>query len=114
MISKKLFYINTRNRVSGIDSDFSWVFDFAAERYTHVCLMAINIPKSYYVVREGQNTFRLTEGLLFVDIEIPASNYNRSNFRQTVQSLLNTNSPNGWTYAVAVPDNTIGGDNGKF
>jgi hypothetical protein len=114
MDTKKLFYVNSRNRTNGTDSDFTYNFDFGNLQPTHVVLLQCNIPKSYYVVRSGQNTFTLTEeNTDSVVISITPGNYNRTTFKQTVNSLLTSNSPNGYTYTITVPSG-IGGDSGKY
>ena len=46
------------------------------------------------------DTFILTEGGLSANITITSANYNRSNFITEVLLQLNTNSPNGWVYAM--------------
>lgn len=116
MYTQKLFYLNSRDRTSGTDSDFTInLRDLQNFQPTHVVVLQANIPKSYYVVQEGQNTFTLTEeDSDTVEITIPPSNYTRINFKSVLQSLLTTHSPNAYVYTITIPNSTSSGDNGKY
>lgn len=113
--NKKIFYINSRNRLSGSDSDFQYVIDLSNFEPTHCVALQVNIPKSYYVVQDGKNTFVMTEeNVNAVTVPIPAGNYNRTNFRVVISTLLNSYSPNGYTYTVTYPNTASGTDTGKY
>lgn len=115
MDTKKLFYVNSRNRVAGTHSDFTYVLDMKQFNPTHCVVLQANIPKSYYMIQDGLNTFTLTEeGAGSATITIPAGNYNRTTFKSTVSTLLNAGSPNGYTYTITTPSSANGGDNGKY
>lgn len=117
-ITKKLFYINSSNRISGTDSDFYYQIDLSNYEPTHVLVLQANIPKSYYVVQNGYNTFTLSEpyasGTSTTTITIPAGNYNRSNFMIVLQSQLTTLSAQGYTYTISIPNSVNSGDTGKY
>jgi hypothetical protein len=101
---KKIFYVNSRNRTSGTNSNFFYSLNLKdSDRYSHAVILQASIPKSYYLVVSGQNTFTLTENGSDATITISPGNYNRKNFKTTLQTLLNAGSPNGWTYAVSIP-----------
>ena len=107
--SSKLFYINSRDRVSGTDSDFLYQFEMPADvKFDHVCVMQACIPKSYYLIKANE-TFTLTEDAKSVNISLPVGNY-----RSTLQSMLTTNSPNGYTYTVTYPTSSTVPDTGKY
>lgn len=114
---KKVFYINSRNRLGGDDSDFTYQLDLRgfSRTPTSVVVLQANIPKSYYMVQDGFNTFTLAEesGGMSAVITIPAGNYTRGTLKTTIASLLNANSPNAYTYSVSTPP-TNGGDDGKY
>lgn len=112
---KKIYYINSRNRVSGNDNDFIAILDMKQFDPTHCVVLQANIPKSYYMIQDGLNTFTLTEEDVNVaTITIPAGNYTRTNFRTALTALLNDGSPNGYTYVVTTPTTSVGGDTGKY
>jgi hypothetical protein len=80
--------------------------------YDRVCLVKAIIPKSYYLINNNpdkntqfaNNEFILIEnGSNTVNILIPKGNYTIESFRLTIISLLNTNSPNGYTYDITYP-----------
>lgn len=107
-------YVNSRNRLDGTDSDFSYNVKFPPGLdVDHVTVLNALIPKSYYLIQLGHNTFDLQEGNSIVTIPIPVGNYLLNAFRLTLQGLLNNYSPNGWTYAVTYPSSS-GADTGKY
>lgn len=115
LISKsKLFYINSRDRVSGTDSDFLYQFEIPTDiKFDQVCVLQMCIPKSYYLIQANE-AFTLTENLSNVNITIPVGNYTRKSFSVTLQQLLTTNSPNGYIYTVTYPTSSSVPDNGKY
>src|SRR5207248_3322004 len=56
----------------------------------------------------------LQEGVSSATITIPIGNYSRSSFLKQLQSLLNSASPNHWTYAISVPNTLATGDTGLY
>lgn len=110
--TKKIFYINTNMRESGTHSNFSYKIDLKDHDVDSVSVLQANIPKSYYMVQANKNTFTLTEGVTSYTITIPPGNYTRSNFRTTVQNLMNGNG-SVFTYTVEIPLKTTA-DTGKY
>lgn len=84
------------------------------ENYDSVVLIQGSFPKSWYVVREGLNSFTLTESASSVQITIASGNYSMQAFRVALTLALNANSPNGYTYAISMPlvNNTV--STGKY
>lgn len=112
---RQIFYINSRNRVTGTDENFTYVLDIdPLEDYDKVVLLSCSIPKSYYIVRDGYNTFTLKEGVQEVTISVDVGNYNRTSLKNKLISLLNTNSPNGWVYNVSYNSISNNVDDGKY
>ena len=69
-------YVNSRNRLDGTDSDFSYNVKFPPGLdVDHVTVLNALIPKSYYLIQLGHNTFDLQEGNSIVTIPIPVGNY---------------------------------------
>ena len=60
--SKRIFYINTRSRLSGTDSNFTYSLPMPPNaEYDKACVLQCSIPKSYYLIEAGYNTFQLRE-----------------------------------------------------
>ena len=112
--SKKTFYVDSHKRLSGTHSNFSYYFDFRNEDYDHCVVLQATIPKSYYLVRPGENTFVLNENGNHVVISMPIGNYSRTSFGFQLQYQLNTNSPNGYTYVMSTPNNQQTSDTGLY
>lgn len=115
--NKKLFYVNSNKRVSGTHSDFSYHIDLRgfSKPPTHCVILQANIPKSYYMIQSGYNTIDLSEegGANVVTISLPPGNYNRTSLRVAMQTLLNSESPNGYSYTITTPSPSSG-DTGKY
>ena len=58
--SKRLFYIDSHNRLNGT-SNFLYQLDYKDEDYDYCVVLQPSIPKSYYLVQSGQNTFHYEE-----------------------------------------------------
>jgi hypothetical protein len=105
--SKRIYYINSANRLSGTDSDFSYKIDINPhDGFDSVCVLQCSIPKSFYLVSSGSNTFTLQEGASNVTVTLAIGNYVRSSFKNVLQSALNSTSPHSWVYTVSFPAST--------
>ena len=72
-------YINSRDRISGTDENFSYNIQFPEGfDFTHVVCLNALIPKSYYLIQSGgvENIFYLKENLTTVTISIQNSDRN--------------------------------------
>ena len=104
---------NSKDRVGGTNSNFnSNPVDLGVNNFDSVCLVSCSVPKSFYNIPSGYNTFTITE-VVPRTITIPAGNYNRINLLTVLQTQLNTGAPVGWTYTVTYPD-TTGADSFKY
>lgn len=112
--TKRLFYIDSHNRISGTHSNFTIQLDVGLDTYDQAVVLQINIPKSYYLVQSGQNTITLQEGMTQATISMPIGNYSRTSFGVQLQTLLNSGSPNSWTYTVSIPNTAVTADTGFF
>jgi hypothetical protein len=102
---------NSKDRVSGTNSNFfSQPVDLGNNAFDTVCLIQASIPKSFYNIPSGYNTFvlRETDGLTTTDttITIPPGSYTRINFQSTLATILTNASPDGLTYTVSYPAST--------
>jgi hypothetical protein len=102
---------NSKDRVSGTNSNFNSIpVDLGNNQFDTVCLTQASIPKSFYNVPSGYNTFVLREfdGVTTANatVTIPPGSYTRINFQNTLATLLTNASPDGLTYTVNYPAST--------
>jgi hypothetical protein len=111
---KKIQFINSVDRISGTDSNFSYKIELPKDKiYDRVVILNASMPKSYYLI--PKNSFlTLRELTTDVNITVPPGNYNRKSFATVITNLLNSNSPNGWIYTIAYPDAFTNADLGKY
>lgn len=114
IMNKRIFYIDSHNRISGTHSNFSIQLDYKNEDYDHCVVLQASIPKSYWLIQNRQNTFILDEISNQVVITMPVGNYSRSSFAYQLQYQMNTNSPNHWTYQISIPNASTIGDTGFY
>ena len=80
------------------------------------------LPKSWYTVQEGQNSFTLREFSAAagqdrpedVKVTLSPANYNRKSLANSVSAAMTHASPNGYTYAITYPNSMTHGDDGKY
>src|SRR5690348_10882746 len=95
-ITSQMFYVNSRQRLSGTHSNFTYEVPIPTDsKFTHACVMSASVPKSFYLVANGRNTFTIQEDAKTATITVPVGNYTRSGFQIKLTELLNTASPNG-------------------
>lgn len=114
ILKKRFFYLDSSNVIS---SDGRSVFSCEVQldqNYDRIVLVQANIPQSYYMIQSGFNTFILDEGGSSVTITVPEGNYNINSFSLVVKALLNTSSPNGYTYNISYPDAYLTTQTGKY
>lgn len=104
IIKSRFFYIDSNQATSGTAGNFSYTMFQDINTYTHCVVTQASFPISYYIVRDGTNTFTLIENGTSVTISVPVGNYNVNSFQTVLTSLLNDNSPNIYTYAVSFPN----------
>jgi len=101
---------NSKDRVSGTNSNFNSIpIDLGNNQFDTVCLIQASIPKSFYNVPTGYNTFTLQEGAATATITITPGSYTRINFQSTLATLLTAASLaslNALTYTVSYPAST--------
>lgn len=100
LLPTRIIDINSDDRISGTSSNFTVKLPNLDPHYDRVSLIAASIPKTYYNVQQGLNTFILTEGIQQVTLTVTPGNYSFSSFASVIQTLLISNSFNSITYTV--------------
>jgi hypothetical protein len=99
---------NSKDRVSGSNSNFnSLPVDLGNNAFDTVCLVQASLPKSFYNMPSGYNTFTLKENATSVTVTIPVGSYTRINLQSVLATKLTAASPNGLTYTVTYPASTV-------
>ena len=89
ILANKIFYINSEERRSGTSSNFTYAIDIPDTRMDSCCVLAMTIPRSYYLVREGYNTFILSLDGIEKTIVVAPGNYTALSFIPQILSLMN-------------------------
>ena len=112
--NSKIYYISSERRLAGTNSNFSYELKIPlGYSPTHVCLLSCQIPKSFYSISSGNNTFELIEDEKRVFITLSPGNYKLRVFVSVLEDKLNALSPSGFTYTVSYPSyNDV--DDGKL
>lgn len=110
---KRIYYINSRDRISGTDSDFTFDIDMKGINATHAVILAAYIPKSYYSISSPANSFTLEEDGKQATVTLQPGSYNRQALITSLQTALNSTSLNGWSYSVAAAS-TSSAETGKL
>jgi len=115
IVDKEIYHINSAKRITGSASDFYFKLNIDRnKKFDHVVVLSASIPKSYYLVSNFNKSFTLKEDTNSVLITFPIGNYTRRSLASTLETLLNDNSPNGYTYSVTFQNISLGNDNGKY
>ncbi len=109
--NSRLFVVNSRNRESGNHSNFTFKIPLDNNDYTHCCVMQASIPKSFYLIETGWNTFTLEEGITQTTITLTPGNYTVNSLMTELTTQLNAASLN--TFTVSYPSSTLP-DTGKL
>jgi len=97
---------NSKDRVSGTNSSFISLPQILGDnRYDTCCVVGASIPKSFYNMPTGFNTFKLIENGFpaGVTITVPIGSYTKNNLQTVLTSLLTaaSSSMNNLTYTVS-------------
>ena len=109
--------VNSREgkRLEGTNERFTYKFDFkSTDDFNRVCVLGATIPKSYYTIQSGKNTFTLRENGTDTTITVTAGCYTRTSFKTVIQNLLNAGTSQGWVYTVKIPNTLNAPDTGKY
>jgi len=91
-----LVYLDSEERISGSASNFLYQINIPdGLKVDTCCVLSMTIPRSYYLIRSGQNKAILILGgeggasPVEHAFEIPPGNYNADNFSETLLAILN-------------------------
>lgn len=90
VMQNRIFYINSENRITGTSSNFSYQLEIPKDqKYDSCCVLAMTIPRSYYLIRDGQNSCTLTIDGTSYPFTVPPGNYTVVTFQPVLLGLLN-------------------------
>ena len=98
MIDNYIAYVNSYNKLVSTDStsDFTVMINLPKNNnFNKVVLMQMAIPKSYYLVQKGYNTFNVYEpdNSSYHLVTLLAGNYTKTTFMAELEKELNNASP---------------------
>ena len=98
----KFFHIvDSADRISGTTNNFTINIPMPTDNhYNRILVNSAVIPKSFYLIRDGYNTFTLKEGTNLWTITIPIGNYTLTEFTVAIQALLDDHTFIAFTYII--------------
>lgn len=95
---------SSRDRVQGTNSSYvSRALNIPDNKFDSVCLLQASIPRSFYNVPRGRNTFLLEENGIQSVVTITPATYNIYNIQKILGDAMTTASSQGWIYTVTYP-----------
>ncbi len=112
---KQIFYINSNDRDGGTHSDFTYTLNIDTNKeFDRVTVLSASIPKSFYLIQDGQNTMTLNENGVNITLTLPAGNYTRGSLATVFKNLLNENSILAYGYNVTYSNISVTYDRGGY
>ena len=110
--SQQIVHINSAFRNAGTDSNFDISIPLKKNNaFTHVAVLSASIPKSYYLIGEGENTFVIRENAVDYTITLPVGNYSVTSLIYVLNSLFTGPTSH---YSVTFPDGKTSAQTGKL
>jgi hypothetical protein len=115
----RIVNVDSSQRLSGTSTNFTINLNLPnyVQEFDRVAVNQISIPRSWYDVESGYNTFVLKEGTSSQTITIPAGMYNVNTLATTIATQLNSASVlngNSYTYTVAYPNSSLTVNNNLY
>ena len=102
VMQNRIFYINSENRITGTSSNFSYQLEIPKDqKYDSCCVLAMTIPRSYYLIRDGQNSCTLTVNGTSYPFTVSPGNYTAINFQPVLLGMLNAFGVGTFTMALS-------------
>lgn len=95
-----ILFIDSDLRETGSSYDFSYVLNIPKD-CTKVSVVQASIPKTYYLVGSGNNTFTVRHGVTSYTVTVPVGNYSMRVFKTVMTALLNALS--AFVYTITYP-----------
>ncbi len=90
ILGNRIYYINSETRLSGTASNFTYAIDVPeGEKIDTVCVLAMTIPRSFYLVRRLQNIVNVIADGVAYAVTIPIGNYSATTFVGVLLGLIN-------------------------
>jgi len=113
--SQQIIHINSKFRTGGTDDNFTYSIELnKANRYNHVSVLSISIPKSYYLIPDGENTFIVEEDGVQQTVTIPPGNYNITSFLYVLNNIFQHGTGHLNHYTATFPDTRTEAQTGKI
>lgn len=90
-------YVDSDYRISGTSSNFVYKIELP-KPFNRCCVISASIPKTWYLIQSGYNTFSVTEASGTRTITIPVGDYTVTNFTTVLLAQLNTGT---YVYSVS-------------
>jgi hypothetical protein len=116
MIDNLITYnITSKNRLEGSTNNFIIKLNIPVDiinSITNVSITDISIPKSFYQIENGFNTFNLYENNVLINIILPAGNYSKLQLFSYLNIHMTNQSLNSVIYTIT--DEHLSYDTGKI
>ena len=100
-INRFFHIVDSSERISGTSNNFTINISTPIDNdFNRILVISAIIPKSFYLIRDGYNTFTLKEGVNLWTITIPIGNYTLSEFLIQIQALLDDHTFIQFTYVM--------------
>lgn len=111
--SQQIIHINSKFRESGTDDSFTTRINLKKNNnFDHVAVLSCSIPKSYYLVQQGQNNFIIRENENDIPVSIPEGNYSITSFLYVLNNSIFTGTLSH--YSATFPNSKIEAETGKI
>lgn len=117
--TSQVVHINSKFRQSGIDHDFTYNINLEkGNNFTHVAVIDISIPKSYYLIGENDTDFKIVERDINTEqitaeytISMPVGNYSITSFLYVLNNLFTGQTSH---YSASFPNSKTQAQTGKI
>lgn len=103
------FLVDSQFRTSGTTSNFTFTIPLPTYNdFDSILVSSAIIPKSYYLIRAGYNTFTVVEEGINITITLGIGNYSLTDFIQNISNSLSTYSSYGAGAYTVTYDKALG------